>query len=314
MTSKNKVLGIFPLGFAFIFFFILSFQSVYPICLTDEQNKTIYALANATNVSATDLKAIFESLCEKQDTGDEKISSLVNTTEGNFSLLGQNITDLNSTLDAFVARQEVEDLKAAMDWEFNKSFNETVLNHLSEFEGEMEGFKEDLYQNISSDKIEYEDIFDEKLYDLREDFITEDMFEEFKQNLTTDMYIKLDQIEKKSRVPQWVTYAFWLCIGGFGLVIAWKFAERKVKIPRRMLKDVKGEKHTVEGLVTSKEIEDKREHLDQMLETFFDHKKIKKLTKASQQELVKRIQDAEIKDKEDLDRQIELTLKLQGLK
>lgn len=186
-------------------------------CLTAEEIDTLTNISTITNTSSGQLIAIFTKLCERDTewnvTKGYIDDELENITENVENLSGR-VDNINSTID--------NRLDNYTSWVDNKTNYMNVLENLTVALNK--SLSQDwVLRQIDTKKLELEEIFDEKLLDLKEGFAAHSDLRDLELNLTSLIY--QTKQENPSNPWLWLQYNYgWVFLAIVVVIIlGWKF-------------------------------------------------------------------------------------------
>ena len=270
-------------------------------CLNETQKDVLEQIANATNVSYSELLSIFELLCTFNESSritslDSKIS-LVNETYFNKTKeLSSELTTLRNDVN-----ETIEEKLAIYDWNFSQ-----LKTDLKDVRLRMDKMNDNFTSSVNEAKNKLTDLFDDKLSEFRKEFVKRRDLDELKDNITSWVYSYVEE-----RTSFYDRMGFYLIVGisiallGGALIL--KHFKPSLSIP--LLKKVRVEKRTLSDLTTESDL---RQRIKKLRE--FRLKIARSdLTKEQKIELMRKLERGEIElDEEALNKEIEIIKLMEG--
>lgn len=298
-----------------LLFFVLSLNVVHGC----SNSTAMELILNQTNSSElVDLIKLLCSLINQTNMSlDMKILSLEIKTTGlenktnNFTLsLNESTFYLKekvSKIDKNVTNG-LDDLNNSLNNCYNNTEGaalEDRINTIYERDTYLAEFQDNISELTDQKKIELEDVFDDKINNIKDDLEKQFMTTaEYYENRTQDRTWVVGYVQQELNfIDRYAIYAFLGVVATIAIgVIVVKYGPSGIK-KGLTLKDLKGEPHTPEEVITRSDLKTKIENIRKLKLTVVRKKKLKKEKKAK---LLAMIDNGKIISAEDLEKEVEI--------
>jgi len=244
-----------------LFACLLIVKPCFSECLTQEQTEIIENVSNSTNVSSSIFISIFENMCSDIENKYNKdmVDTQINLTK---EFLKEYIDIKTDFIDQELDRKlnksinntndKINDFEKLIENKTNKyleNISETfemldtmdrmleILNESTNVE-KMENIENEIYVNVSEQMTKFEDMFDDKISDFREDFVDNDELKNATDELKSLIYSSTSNNSNDYFMGIYTPYLFlFFVIAGVIVIIGFKTGIIGSKKPPRVIKN-----------------------------------------------------------------------------